>query len=60
MKKRIVIECSGGVVTSVYSGERDIEVLLVDWDNIEAGGGVSGMRVAAPSEIPDDTREMLE
>lgn len=33
-KSRIVIVVSGGVVQAVYSANQGIEVLLVDWDDI--------------------------
>lgn len=31
----IVIEVSGGVVQQVYASERDVRVVLVDWDRME-------------------------
>lgn len=32
MKKRVVIECSCGIVQAVYSNRDDIEVDILDWD----------------------------
>ena len=36
MKPRILIEVSGGVITSVISTQ-EIEIVYVDYDNIRAG-----------------------
>jgi hypothetical protein len=37
-KVRILIEVEGGVITRIISTE-PIEVITVDWDNIQAGDG---------------------
>jgi len=41
-KPRIIIEISGGMVTSITTNlkQDDIDVYVVDWDNINAGDEV--------------------
>ena len=48
MKRKIYVEVRGGVVDAVYTDQEgeQIQVVLVDWDNIEAGDAVP--------ELPDD------
>lgn len=35
--QKIVIEVRGGVLTTVYSENDDLDITVVDWDNIEGG-----------------------
>jgi hypothetical protein len=37
VKTRIIIECSGGVVTAVLANRDDIDVTLIDWDDVPSG-----------------------
>lgn len=34
--KKVVIEVSGGVIQAAYADD-DVEVIVVDWDDYEAG-----------------------
>jgi len=56
VQPEVVIEVSGGVVQAVYTN-RDIKVILVDWDNIEQGdrGAVfRADRASTMSEVLQD------
>lgn len=35
-RPKIVVEVGGGLVTNVYA-DAAVEIVIVDWDNIEAG-----------------------
>jgi len=35
-RPKIVVEVGGGLVTNVYA-DTAVEIVIVDWDNIEAG-----------------------
>lgn len=49
MTKKIIIEINGGVVGAVYT-DLDVEIILVDWDNIAAGGEKQERITAQPLE----------
>jgi hypothetical protein len=34
---RVVIESSGGVIRSVYTNDPTLEVVVIDWDEVEDG-----------------------
>jgi hypothetical protein len=36
VRPKIVIEVGGGLVTNVYA-DTGVEIVIVDWDNIDAG-----------------------
>ena len=59
MKTKLVIECSGGVVTAVYSN-KDVEVTLVDWDDLNEGDKPHEIPVTSLLELPDETRHAIE
>lgn len=53
-KVRVVIEVRGGNVELVYAGSF-VEVVLVDWDNINAGGSSCLVEPTPESEMAEDT-----
>jgi hypothetical protein len=57
-KTKIVIECSGGVVTAVY-GNKNIEITLVDWDDVAEGDLPVDLAVAPLCAMPEETREAI-
>ena len=59
MKAKLVIECSGGVVTAVYSN-KDVEVTLVDWDDLNEGDKPYEIPVSSLQALPDETRHAIE
>lgn len=59
-ENKFVIECSGGVVTSVYCNARNVEVTLVDWDDVSEGDDPVELTVAPLANLPDETRELLK
>jgi hypothetical protein len=58
MKAKLVIECSGGVVTAVYS-DKDLEVTLVDWDEVSEGDFPVELPVASLLAMPEETRDAI-
>lgn len=58
MTTKIIIEIKGGNVQSVYSS-REIEYLIVDFDNIEAGDSIPGMNDFIPIDDLLSQRNML-
>lgn len=56
MKTKLVIECSGGVVTAVYSN-RDVDITLVDWDDIDEGDQPVDLGALPLVAMPAETRE---
>jgi len=59
MKTKIVIECSGGVVTSVYSNS-DVEITLLDWDEVEEGGEAEHIPAVSLDNLPSETKALLK
>lgn len=54
--KDIVIEIRGGVVVEIYSDLPDVNLILVDWDNIQEGVDPSCWGAAVSlSLMPEDT-----
>lgn len=51
----IVVEVSGGVVVGVYTDVPNARVVLVDWDNIEAGDSAGAYPPGQLSELPEET-----
>jgi hypothetical protein len=58
MKTKLIIECSGGVVTAVY-GNKDIEVTLIDWDDINEGDKPVQLAIAPLHALSDEAREVI-
>jgi hypothetical protein len=65
-KKTILIEASGGLVDAVYSDSKDTEVLLVDWDEVEAAQDkedgaipVAKLPLTPMRDIPSSTLKIL-
>jgi hypothetical protein len=65
-KKTILIEASGGLVDAVYSDSKDTEVLLVDWDEVEAAQDkedgaipVAKLPLTPMRDIPSSTLKVL-
>jgi len=56
---KLIIECRGGNVVGCYSESRDVEVVLVDWDNIVNGNRPDAMMVSHVSEMPNETINAL-
>lgn len=58
MKQKVVVEMRGGVLVAVYASDPAIEVLLVDWDDVEAGSSQASVPfpVNALDEMPADTK----
>ena len=56
---RVVIEVFGGVVQAIYA-PRFVEVVLVDWDNINAGDEAGVVGTYLESEMSDETRTHVE
>jgi hypothetical protein len=62
---RVVVEVNGGVVQEVYCNDARIQVVLVDWDELQSpeSGGKAGKkwsRCAPLRELPDDTRAQVQ
>lgn len=34
---KVVIEVQGGVVSRVYTSDDEIQVVVIDWDDVDAG-----------------------
>jgi hypothetical protein len=58
MKTKVVIECSGGVVTAVY-GDKNFEVTLIDWDDVAEGDLPVELPVAPMSALSAEAREAM-
>ena len=52
----IVVEARGGNVVAVYSNLSDASVVLVDWDNIQAGDTAGELPGVPLDVMPEDTR----
>lgn len=50
---KIVIKVKGGLVQSVHSSSADVQVVLIDYDNIEQGDAMTDAQLAASEEISD-------
>ena len=58
--ERIVIEVSGGVVQAVYGKKSRLQVVLVDWDNMKAGGrSAVKYPVTVAKKMPLETGDAL-
>ena len=57
---KVVIEVRGGNVVECYSDNHELEICIIDWDNIDAGGEAAKIAVASLWEVPRDTRKALE
>jgi len=55
----IIVEVRGGVVVGVYTDVPDARVVLVDWDNIEAGDRAGLYPADHLCEIPDETSAQI-
>ncbi len=58
MKTKLIIECSGGVVTAVYSN-RDAEVTLIDWDDVAEGDRPVELTVAPLDALSEESQALL-
>lgn len=58
-KATVVIEVNGGVVQSVYLSQ-PMDVVLLDWDNINEGDEPGFYPYHTLAEMPDETREQYE
>jgi hypothetical protein len=58
MKQKIIVEMRGGVLVAVYARDPAIEVLLVDWDDVEAGSTQASVPfpVDALDQMPAETK----
>lgn len=50
---KIVIKVKGGLVQSVHSSSADVQVVLIDYDNIEQGDAMTDAQLTASEEISD-------
>ena len=53
---KILIEISGGVLSAVHASEPDVEVILWDYDNIQAGDAPPGPVAEDGGIEPDLTK----
>lgn len=58
-KSRVVIEVDGGVVINV-STDLDIEVILVDWDNINDGDEAEVYGTSSLDSLHEETLDAIE
>jgi hypothetical protein len=61
VKQKVVVEMRGGVLVAVYASDPAIEVLLVDWDDVEAGSSQASVPfpVNALDEMPAETQDAV-
>lgn len=57
-RPEVVIDVSGGVVQAVFA--EAIDVILVDWDEIQEGEPACYCPVSRPAEMPAETLEQVE
>lgn len=55
----VVIDVSGGVVQDVFTGMR-LNIILVDWDNIEDGDTAGLIKTASLQKLSLDTQLQIE
>lgn len=58
MKTKLIIECSGGVVTAVYSN-RVTDVTLIDWDDVAEGDRPIELPVAPLDSLSEESQRLL-
>ena len=59
MSNILVIEVSGGVVGDVFSDDGNIQVVLIDWDNINEGDEAGAIPVRPLSDMsPESDRQL--
>jgi hypothetical protein len=58
MKQKIIVEMRGGVLVAVYARDPAIEVLVVNWDDVEAGSTQASVPfpVDALDQMPAETK----
>lgn len=59
----VVIEVSGGVVQEVYSDNKDLRVIKIDWDAGESPGDAfcgGPLFVQSVSAMPEETRKAVK
>jgi len=56
-KTKIVIQIDGGNVSYVYANHKDVEIVIVDNDNGDAGGDRVGY-LLAPDKVSDPIRDL--
>ncbi len=56
---RLIIEIKNGSLLGVYTDRRDIEVILVDYDEID-GGSSATIIPDAIDDIPPDTEKLAD
>lgn len=57
---KVILEIRGGNLAECYSDEENLEVILVDWDNLDEGGEAGPVRLKATSSLPLETQMVLE
>lgn len=58
--KNLIIEVRGGVVAEVYSDEKDLNVILIDWDNVDEGDEPGQIPLQQLSHLHHETRKLLD
>jgi hypothetical protein len=60
--KTVVIETRDGAIQEIYTDDREVRVVVVNWDDLDhEGRGVATLRDTEPlSFLPPDTREQIE
>lgn len=55
----VVIDVSGGVVQAVFSNVPGLDVVLVDWDNINEGDSACVVGHDDPGAMPESTAQQI-
>ena len=60
MKREVVIEIRGGTLVGLYTNDNNIDVRVVDWDDVAAGGtSPSRLIPDAVDDMPAETARMV-
>jgi hypothetical protein len=61
VKQKIIVEIRGGVLVAIYARDPAIEVLVVDWDEVEAGPTQANVPfpVEGLDQMPAETKDAV-
>jgi len=52
---KVVIEVQGGVVSQVHTSDDEIQVVVIDWDDVDAGEELNDIQKECLGQIEEGT-----